>query len=305
MAAFAPRPPSLQEVLESSHDEAPRAVLTGPRSSGKTSLLFSHAHRLAAAGETVLFVARRQVIELQPPLPVVAPGAPARDDNAGHGDGDELARIHMKYLKSGADVEWLLDSLPLLCADGAGVDAARLPNAIIIDDLDELLLAREVGAAAPAGCAATAEHGGLFPSSDAALSRALRLLHTLAHMADTLAAMRAPPPPPPLLPPPPPPPPPRRRRRRRCVPLARLSGASRGHVSARRRAGGNHAFRAALLLDAVAHAARRRVRARGRGARRAATPRSQKRARFSEAMARAATPLPAARRRARGRRAER
>ena len=87
-------------------------------------------------------------------------------------DGDELARIHMKYLKSGADVEWLLDSLPLLCADGAGVDAARLPNAIIIDDLDELLLAREVGAAAPAGCAATAEHGGLFPSSDAALSRA-------------------------------------------------------------------------------------------------------------------------------------
>ena len=44
--------------------EPPRAVVCGPPSSGKTSLLFAHAHRRAAAGDVVLFIARRHVLEV-------------------------------------------------------------------------------------------------------------------------------------------------------------------------------------------------------------------------------------------------
>ena len=98
----------------------PRCAVCGPPRSGKTSLLFHYALRVAEAGETVLFVAARDKITRQPPL---LPAGVSIEDA-------RLERIKMKYLATRRDLLTVLSGIHML---------EEAPGAIVIDDLHAYL----------------------------------------------------------------------------------------------------------------------------------------------------------------------
>jgi hypothetical protein len=177
--------PSVLELALSS--TASRVLLHGGAQSGKTSLLFSHAHRLARRGGRVLLIALKDSLEQRLPVPLVpvelqlaAVQAVDSRRDAEEGlvswDPAALSKIGIKYLTTAEDFRWWLSNVHML-AENTG------PVAILIDNLDTLLSSSAV-ASGPAG----ATQGGSSSSSSIDMQAGL---YTLALLEDAAQFLNA------------------------------------------------------------------------------------------------------------------
>jgi hypothetical protein len=182
--------PSVLELALSS-STASRVLLHGGAQSGKTSLLFSHAHRLARRGGRVLLIALKDSLEQRLPVPLVPVELQLAAAQAVHSgrDAEEglvswdpaaLSKIGIKYLTTAEDFRWWLSNVHTL-ADNTG------PVAILIDDLDTLLSSSAV-ASGPAG--ATQSGGGSSTSSSSSADMQAGL-YTLALLEDAAQFLNA------------------------------------------------------------------------------------------------------------------
>ncbi|KAK9814084.1 hypothetical protein WJX72_000412 [[Myrmecia] bisecta] len=98
-------------------------LLAGPERSGKTSILFHFAYTLAAAGKQVGFLCKRSKLEQVPPL--LPLGANAQDA--------AWQNINLRYLDTAADLQKYAACIHL---------SPNPPQALIVDDLSEFIVAR-------------------------------------------------------------------------------------------------------------------------------------------------------------------
>jgi hypothetical protein len=179
--------PSVLELALSS-STASRVLLHGGTQSGKTSLLFSHAHRLARRGGRVLLIALKDSLEQRLPVPLVPVElqlAAAQAVDSGR-DAEEglvswdpaaLSKIGIKYLTTAEDFRWWLSNVHTL-AENTG------PVAILIDDLDTLLSSSAVAI----GAAGATQSGGGSSSSSTDMQAGL---YTLALLEDAAQFLNA------------------------------------------------------------------------------------------------------------------
>ncbi|KAG5191551.1 hypothetical protein JKP88DRAFT_352279 [Tribonema minus] len=139
-----------------------RLLLRGPPRSGRSSLLFDHAYRLARRGLRVTYICMKARIERQ--LPLQCAQAQEPHDAPQGWDPAALERIGMKYVASREDLLWFLGSVQMLRREA-------FPCALLVDDIDVIL-----------GASAMALDGGIGAQAAACDARAA--LYALAMLED-------------------------------------------------------------------------------------------------------------------------